>query len=140
MRYRTRTRVIDVQNREVFNYKQPVVSMETLPTLLKSAREAVGLTQDELGQKLGVSQQTIAHWETGKHHPRGPQVQALEKELQTTLQRKTMLPYTHPALATLLGDLPPAGTPIEEDHRQALLAALAATIAYLHLPVKPSKE
>jgi DNA-binding XRE family transcriptional regulator len=33
---------------------------------LNAARVAAGLTQEELGEKMGVSRQTIINWETGK--------------------------------------------------------------------------
>ncbi|MER2552585.1 MAG: helix-turn-helix domain-containing protein [Thauera sp.] len=37
---------------------------------LIAAREAKGLTQVQLGEKLGVSQQTVAEWEAGRGFPR----------------------------------------------------------------------
>ena len=32
-------------------------------------RKELNLTQEQLAQKLGVSNKTIAHWETGKCRP-----------------------------------------------------------------------
>ena len=40
----------------------------TLGENLKSYREQVGLSQEELGEKLSVSAETIADWETGGSH------------------------------------------------------------------------
>ena len=37
----------------------------TLGENLKSYREQVGLSQEELGEMLSVSAETIADWETG---------------------------------------------------------------------------
>lgn len=36
---------------------------------LRKIREAVGLTQKELAEKLGVYQRDISRWETGKRVP-----------------------------------------------------------------------
>lgn len=41
----------------------------TLGENLKSYREQVGLSQEELGEKLSVSAETIADWETGARVP-----------------------------------------------------------------------
>ena len=37
---------------------------------IKFARKRAGLTQKELGEKLGISFQTLAQWETGKRKPK----------------------------------------------------------------------
>ncbi len=31
----------------------------------------MGLTQNELSQRLGIRQQTVSEWETGMYRPRG---------------------------------------------------------------------
>lgn len=36
---------------------------------LKARREEMGLTQEELANKLGCKQQTVAAWETGMNKP-----------------------------------------------------------------------
>lgn len=36
---------------------------------IKDLREAKGLTQEQVAQKLGVTQGTIAHWESGARTP-----------------------------------------------------------------------
>lgn len=36
---------------------------------IKELREQLGLTEEELAQKLGVSVSTVSRWETGKHRP-----------------------------------------------------------------------
>ena len=36
---------------------------------IKEARKAVGLTQTELAERIGVSQSAVAQWETGITHP-----------------------------------------------------------------------
>ncbi len=36
---------------------------------IKDIRKRTGLTQAEFGAKLGVSRETISHWENGKYLP-----------------------------------------------------------------------
>ena len=38
---------------------------------VKALRQHLGLTQDELAQRMGARQQTISEWETGMYAPRG---------------------------------------------------------------------
>lgn len=44
--------------------------MRTFSEQIKASRERKGLSQDSLGKMLGVSQQTVAQWESGKAQPR----------------------------------------------------------------------
>lgn len=44
--------------------------MRTFGEQIKASRERKGLSQDSLGKMLGVSQQTVAQWESGKAQPR----------------------------------------------------------------------
>lgn len=39
-------------------------------TRIARRRQVLGLTQQDLAAKLGVSKSTVANWETGKHFPR----------------------------------------------------------------------
>jgi len=38
---------------------------------IQNLRYHLGLTQRELAERLGIRQQTISEWETGKYKPRG---------------------------------------------------------------------
>ena len=38
---------------------------------MRALRSHLGLTQEELSERLGMRQQTISEWEIGKHRPRG---------------------------------------------------------------------
>ena len=38
---------------------------------IQALRQHLGLTQDELSERLGTRQQTISEWETGMYRPRG---------------------------------------------------------------------
>jgi len=42
-------------------------------------RKAAGLSQDELGEKLGVSGATISRWEAGQHVPTKSHLHSLEE-------------------------------------------------------------
>ena len=57
------------------------------PGFLVSLREALGLTQDQFGQKLGVSKMTVSRWECGRMRPSASAVAAI-RELQAQSQRK----------------------------------------------------
>ena len=55
---------------------------------LKRLREAVGLTQEELARRIGVSSKTISNWERGAFPARFnlPQIKALCRELRCNLE------------------------------------------------------
>jgi len=46
---------------------------------LATLRKESGLTQDELGQKLGVTNKTISRWETGSYLPPAESLKALSE-------------------------------------------------------------
>lgn len=56
----------DVQKGSQFSQEKP---LRPIGDYLKERREAAGLTQRELAEKVLVSRQTIHRWETGKSHP-----------------------------------------------------------------------
>ncbi len=49
---------------------------------IKSARKRAGMTQSDLAEKLGISYQGIAQWETGS---RNPKIQSLKKIAEALL-------------------------------------------------------
>jgi transcriptional regulator with XRE-family HTH domain len=49
-----------------------------------TARESAGLTQTQLGEKLGLSQRAIAHWERGTTALRPDQLEALAKAINVS--------------------------------------------------------
>ncbi len=52
---------------------------------LEAAREAAGLTADELAQRLGVRDSTIKAWEADEWEPRGNRLQMLAGMLNVSL-------------------------------------------------------
>jgi DNA-binding transcriptional regulator YiaG len=38
---------------------------------VRALRRHMGLTQDALAEELGIRQQTVSEWETGRYRPRG---------------------------------------------------------------------
>ena len=50
---------------------------------LKQARENAGLTQEELAERLGLSEQSIYYWEAGQHFPRPKHLRELIALLRT---------------------------------------------------------
>jgi len=45
------------------------MDQEKIGKFIKDARKAKGLTQEELGEKLGVSEKSISNWENGRNMP-----------------------------------------------------------------------
>jgi transcriptional regulator with XRE-family HTH domain len=52
---------------------------------IRIAREAAGLSPQELADKLGVSRQTILWWECGEHRPKTGRIRELEECLNVRL-------------------------------------------------------
>lgn len=44
---------------------------------VRALRQHLGLTQQELGEELGMRQQTVSEWETGQYRPRGASARLL---------------------------------------------------------------
>lgn len=58
-----------------------------LPANLKSAREAAGLSQVELAEKVEVAPSTVAGWETGAHGIRMARLTKVARALRTTVEK-----------------------------------------------------
>ena len=63
--------------------------MEVLGAKLMILRKQIGLTQDELGERIGSSQKTISSWETGRTYPRMRDINALCMALDCTIEELT---------------------------------------------------
>lgn len=53
---------------------------------IKNKRESKNLTQEELGQILGVNRSTVAMWETGEAFPRADKLPTLAKVLDCNIE------------------------------------------------------
>lgn len=51
---------------------------------IKALREAAGLSQRELGARIGVSGPAVAQWETGENRPSLTNLEKLADVLETT--------------------------------------------------------
>ena len=49
--------------------KEEVMNLEKIGNMLQALRKEKGLTQQELGEKLGVARRTVSRWETGSNMP-----------------------------------------------------------------------
>lgn len=56
--------------------------MKSTGDKIKTARKQAGLTQKELGQRMGVKPQTVAQWENGLRKPKIETVQKIATALQ----------------------------------------------------------
>lgn len=79
-------------------------------TLIKEEREALGLTQEDMSNKIGVSGRTIARWEAGESVPPDTKQKQIEEFLSMLKNAKTsgmsLASIAHPAsllFGTLLG-------------------------------------
>lgn len=72
--------------------------MSTFGETLRRDRERLDMTQEQFGKLLGVSQQTVANWETGQAHPRQSRRQQIlevlgpESELARNPPRTDFIP------------------------------------------------
>jgi transcriptional regulator with XRE-family HTH domain len=87
---------------------------------IKQQRQALGLTQRALAEKLGVSVTTVSAWETGRRNP-----SQMSKKFMSSLG-------TRPATATAeeVGDIDPYFED-EEGNRAALIDLDGRTVSYL---------
>ncbi|RYC70856.1 helix-turn-helix domain-containing protein [Spirosoma sordidisoli] len=59
---------------------------ETTGKLIREARKAAGLTQKELGEKMGVSESTVNKYEAGKQNLSIETVERIAKALGAELE------------------------------------------------------
>ena len=62
------------------------------PGYIVSLREALGLTQEEFGDRLGVDKMTVSRWERGTVRPRAASLAALEKIRRAATRKGVALP------------------------------------------------
>jgi len=57
------------------------------PEEIRCCREALGLSRDELAEKVGVTRMSVSHWENGIRNPGGPSKLLLHKLFRKVLQK-----------------------------------------------------
>lgn len=62
------------------------------PAYVTSLREALGLTQAELGERIGVDKMTVSRWERGTLRPSDPSIRAIEKLRKAAVRRGVAIP------------------------------------------------
>jgi transcriptional regulator with XRE-family HTH domain len=108
--------------------------------LLKRAREAVGLSQDDLGKLIGTTASTISGWERREHQPSAYFREKLCSVLGKSASELGLLPEETPAASTISDPLLPLPTALvgrEEQLtrlRQQLLAGSTTFTVLLGLP------
>ena len=62
------------------------------PGYITTLREALGLTQKELGERLGVDKMTVSRWERGTMCPSAESLAALEKVRRQAVRKGVAIP------------------------------------------------
>ena len=70
---------------EVFNWKEEKMDQQKIGAFISELRKDRKLTQEQLGEKLGVSQRSISRWETGRNMPDISLLKPLSSELGITV-------------------------------------------------------
>ena len=70
----------------------------TLGQRISQYRKALGISQEELGARLGVSRQAVSKWETGAAAPDMENLLALAREFGVSVAELTETPEEGPAM------------------------------------------
>lgn len=62
------------------------------PGYFTTLREALGLTQAQFGEKIGVDKMTVSRWERGELRPRKKKLAAIEAVRREAVQNGVVLP------------------------------------------------
>ena len=60
----------------------PVPHPHSLPERLSAGRRALGLTQREMAERIGVDPCTLRDWESGHHKPTGKSLELIARVLE----------------------------------------------------------
>ena len=58
------------------------VTTSEIPTLIRTLRHRLGLSQEKFGQKLGVVFQTVNNWENGRTKPTRMALMLIQRQLE----------------------------------------------------------
>ncbi|MFQ1062177.1 XRE family transcriptional regulator [Bordetella trematum] len=81
--------------------------MSTIHQRIKSFREQLSLSMEQLAERVGVSWQTVQQWENGKTAPKRARLEAVAAALGTTAEQ------------LLLGSMPAAGAPEKNKNKSS---------------------
>lgn len=70
--------------------------MPTIHKRIKDLREKLGLSMEQLAERVPVSWQTVQQWENGKTAPKRARLEAVAKALNTTPEYLAVGPVTDP--------------------------------------------
>lgn len=100
-------------------------TMSSLSRRLTQARDAAGLTNKEVAQRLGLDESTVSLWMNGKRTPRVENLQKLAAELDVEMselwQGEEVLPAT-PAQRAMVEEM----ADMSQAQQEALLALARA--------------
>lgn len=108
----------------------------TLGQRISGYRKALGVSQEELGARLGVSRQAVSKWETGAAAPDMENLLALAREFGVSVAELTQTPEPPvPAEAPAETTGGPTVSPPHRRRRWAAMALILAVLAVLVLAV-----
>lgn len=67
---------------EITNKAMPVATTVEIPTLIRTLRQRLGLSQRQFGEQLGVVFQTVNNWENGRTQPTRMALMVIRRQLE----------------------------------------------------------
>ena len=103
---------------------------------IQARRKALGMSQEELAQRMGVSRQSVTKWETGLSAPDLDRLVELADTLGVSLDFLLRDQVDAPDVSVPCGeqgDVPPAETPAEERSEKEALPSSSMSTAARHI-------
>lgn len=76
---------IYTRNSKILDERRPIMDTKKIGAFIAMNRKKKGYTQEQLAEKLGVTNKTISRWENGHYMPDLSLLEPLSKELDITL-------------------------------------------------------
>ena len=73
------------ENSNILDERRPIMDTKKIGAFIAMNRKKKGYTQEQLAEKLGVTNKTISRWENGHYMPDLSLLEPLSKELDITL-------------------------------------------------------
>lgn len=102
---------------------------------IQARRKALGMSQEELAQRMGVSRQSVTKWETGLSAPDLDRLVELADTLGVSLDFLLRDQVELSEVSPETGELPPAEMPAEEksERESAPSAPMSSTVRHIVL-------